>query len=291
VDFTLKHALENGWEEFTVHQKKKDKATGEVIEEEIAMPASELHDGAHVYEGSVTAANPKGKQLIHKDAMSLSKQRKAEGHPSWDEFEASYEAPEIPDSETTSTTSSAKKVIKMTAAEKEAIAAAKKAEKEAEKAVKKAEKEAEKAAKKAEKEAEKAAKKAEKEAEKAAKKAEKEAAKKPSAKGPVPAAAVKSAIAAVKAAAVAPKPAAASAPIPVPVKAKKAVAAVAPAVEEWSCPADGMCHPWSFKGIKYARNSDNEVWLQKANGELDWQGVFLPAENRIDDSVPEPEYE
>jgi hypothetical protein len=33
VDFTLKHALQNGWKEFTVHQKRKDKATGEVIEE------------------------------------------------------------------------------------------------------------------------------------------------------------------------------------------------------------------------------------------------------------------
>jgi GxxExxY protein len=59
-------------------------------------------------------------------------------------------------------------LVKKTAAEKEAEAAAKKAEKEAEKAAKKAEKEAEKEAKKAEKEAEKAEAKAKKEAEKAA---------------------------------------------------------------------------------------------------------------------------
>jgi hypothetical protein len=71
VEFTLAHALENGWEEFTVHQSKKDKVTGDVIEEEIAMPGSILHDGAHVYDGSVTDKTPAGKQLIQKDAMSL----------------------------------------------------------------------------------------------------------------------------------------------------------------------------------------------------------------------------
>jgi hypothetical protein len=74
VDFTLKHALEHGWEAFTVYQTKKDKATGEKVEEEIEMPASELLNGANVYKGSVDEKHPNGKQLIHKDAMSLSKQ-------------------------------------------------------------------------------------------------------------------------------------------------------------------------------------------------------------------------
>jgi hypothetical protein len=297
VDFTLQHALENGWESFTVFQTKKDKETGEKIEEEIEMPGSILHDGAYVYEDSVTEKCPTGKQLIHKDAMSLSKQRwapkdkKGTHEELYNEFLASYVEEEVPEADDASETSSTKKVVvKMTAAEKAAAAEAKKAEKEAEKAAKKAEKEAEKAAKKAEKEAEKEAKKAEKEAEKAAKKAEKEAAKKPAAKTPVPAAAVKAAVKApVKAATPAPVKAAAAAPVKAPVK-KAAVAA--PKKEEWSCPADGMVHPWPYKGKTYLRNSDNEVWLRGADGGCgEWQGVYLPAEERIDDSVPEPVFD
>ena len=184
VEFTLKDALANGWESFVIHQTHKDKETGEKIAEEIEMPASMLHDGAHVYEGSVTDANPTGRQLIHKDAMSLSKHRKTTDHPSYAVFEAGYVPPpptaaaaaagESSESDAASTSS---KVIKMTAAEVEAKKAAKAAEKEAEKAAKAAEKEAlkkEKAlakmSKEAEKAAEKAAKAAEKEAEKEAEK-------------------------------------------------------------------------------------------------------------------------
>jgi hypothetical protein len=296
VDFTLQHALENGWEPFIVYQTKKDKVTGEKVEEEIEMPGSVLHDGAHVYDGSVTEKCPAGRQLIHKDAMSLSKQRwapkeKKGTHPElYEEFEGTYveEAVEVPDA---ASEASSKKVVKMTAAEKAAAAEAKKAAKEEEKAAKKAEKEAEKAAKKAEKEAEKAAKKAEKEAEKAAKKAEKEAAKKPATKAPVPAAAVKKATGGGAAAAAAkPTPVKATA---TPVKAAAAKKpAAAPAKEEWTCPSDGMVHAWPYKGKQYLRNSDNEVWLKGADGGCgEWQGIYLPAEDRIDDSVPEPEFD
>ena len=293
VDFTLKHALMNGWESFTVYQTKKDKETGEKIEEEIEMPASILHNGAYVYEGSVTEKCPDGKQIIHKDAMSLSKQRwapkeKKGTHPElYEEFEGSYKEEEVPVADDASETSSTKKVvIRKTAAEKAAETEAKKAAKEAEKAAKKAEKEAEKAAKKAEKEAEKAAKKAEKEAEKAAKKA----AKKPTAKSPVPAAAVK---APVKAAAAAATPVKAAAAAAAPVKAPvKKAAPAAPKKEEWTCPADGLVHPWPYKGKTYLRNSDNEVWLRDASGGCgEWQGIYLPAEDRIDDSVEEPDFE
>jgi hypothetical protein len=293
VDFTLKHALENGWEPFTVYQTKKDKETGEKIEEEIEMPGSELHDGAWVYEGSVTEKCPTGKQIIHKDAMSLSKQRwapkekKGTHRELYDEFELSYveEAAEVDDS-ASETSSTKKTVVRKTAAEKAAEAEAKKAAKEAEKAEKKAAKEAEKEAKKAEKEAEKEAKKAAKEAEKEAKKAEKEAAKKPASKTPVPAAAVKKTATAAPVKAVAPVKAAATAgPV------KKAVVA-APKKEEWSCPADGMLHPWTYKGKQYLRNSENEVWLRGNDGGCgDWQGIYLPGEERIDDSVPEPIFE
>ncbi len=294
VDFTLQHALENGWEPFVVYQTKKDKKTGEEIVEEIEMAGSELHDGAWVYEGSVTEKCPTGKQIIQKDAMSLSKQRWApktkEGtHPDlYAEFEAQYVEEADEADETESTTSSKKTVVRLTAAEKAAAAEAKKAEKEAEKAAKKAEKEAEKAAKKAAKEAEKAAAKAEKEREKAAKKAEKEAAKKPTAKSPIPAAAVKKPVAAAK-----PVPAKAVAkPAPTPVKAPVKKAA-APAPEPaWSCPEDGCAYPWPYKGKQYLRTSDNLVWERSADGGYgDWAGVYLPAEDRIDDSVPEPEEE
>ena len=297
VDFTLKHALQNGWESFVVHQSKKDKLTGEVTEEEIEMPGSILHDGAYVYEGSVTEKQPTGKQLIHKDAMSLSKQRwapkdKTGTHPElYEEFEAQYAAaePDIPDtaSESTASTAAKKVVIKMTAAEKAAAAEAKKAEKEEEKAAKKAAKEEEKAAKKAEKEAEKAAAKEAKEAEKAAKKAEKEAAKKPAAKAPIPAAAVKKIVGATTPVKAAPVPVKAA--VAAPVLIKKPIT-VKP-VEEWICP-EGEARPWMFKGKNYLRSSDNEVWLRGADGGCgEWQGVYSPAEDRIDDSVPEPTYD
>lgn len=301
VDFTLAHALENGWESFTVHQTKKDKATGEKIEEEIEMSASVLHNGAHVYADSITDKTPDGKQLIHKDAMSLSKQRWAPKeqtgtHPElYAEFEAQYEEEEVDVPETASVASS-KVVVKMTAAEKAASAEAKKLAKEEEKALKKAEKEAEKAAKKLEKEQEKAQKKAEKEAEKAAAKAAKDAAKKPVGKVVIPAAAVKKVVAApaapVKAASTkaATPTAVVEAPKPIKVATKKVVAA--PKKEEWSCPADGMVHPWAYKGKQYLRNSDNEVWLKGADGGCgEWQGIYLPAEDRIDDSVEEPVFE
>jgi len=178
VEFTLKHALENGWESFVVVQKTKDKETKEVTEEEIEMPASILHNGTHVYEDSVTEKTPNGKQMIQKEAMSLSRQRKESGHATYAEFEAQYVAEQDSDddkSALTTSTKSSKVTVRKTAAEKEAEKEAKKAEKEAAAAAKKAEKEAEKAAKEAEKEAEKVRKALEKEAEKLAKEAEKAA--------------------------------------------------------------------------------------------------------------------
>lgn len=294
VDFTLHHALENGWESFTVFQTKKDKETGEKIDEEIEMSASVLHEGAHVYDGSVTEKTPAGKQLIHKDAMSLSKQRwapkdKKGTHPElYAEFEEAYVEEEVDVPEAASVASS-KVVVKMTSAEKTAAAEAKKEAKALETVAKKEAKALEAAAKKAEKAVEAAAKKEAKELEKAEKKAEKEAAKKPSAKAPVPAAAVKKAS---LAGAKVPAAASAAAASVVKVAVKKPVAAAAAKKEEWSCPSDGMVHPWPYKGKQYLRNSDNEVWLKGADGGCgEWQGVYLPAEDRIDDSVAEPVFE
>jgi hypothetical protein len=288
VEFTLKHALENGWESFTIHQTHKDKESGEKVEEEITMPASTLHDGAHIYEDSVTDKSPSGRQMIHKEAMSLSKQRKETGHPTYAEFEAEYVDDSASDtsSETASVTSSKKStVVKMTAAEKAVLQEAKKAEKEAEKEAKKAEKEAEKEAKKAEKEAEKEAKRLEKEAEKEAKKQEKaEKTLKTTTKSMVPAAALKKATTTTKptttksveveAVAVAPKAA-----------TKKPVA-----VKE-DIPNDGMVHPWTYKGKKYFRNFDGETWTVGTDGGCGaWVGVYDIKTDNLDTTVPEPEF-
>jgi len=105
VEFTLKHAQENGWEPYIVTQTKKDKTTGEKKETIVEMPGSIEHNGGYVFEGSVTEKKPEGTPLIHKDAMSLSKQRwkpatktsEASGtHPElYAEFEESYVADEV----------------------------------------------------------------------------------------------------------------------------------------------------------------------------------------------------
>lgn len=278
VEFTLKHALENGWESFTITQKKKD---GEV--EEIEMPASILHEGAYIYEDSVTEKTPTGKQIIHKEAMSLSKIRKESGHETYAEFEAQYidETPTSDDtsSETASTTSSKKSVVKKTAAEKQAEMDAKKAAKEAAMAEKKAEKEAEKERKKAEKEQamaeEKERKKAEKEAEKEAKKVEKESAK----KQVIPAkATVKTTTTPVKVV---------KTEEATPVKVTKS----APKKEE-TIPDDGMVHPWTFEGKKYLRNADGETWLAGVGGGIGkWVGLYNSETKKIDTSAPEPEFD
>jgi hypothetical protein len=278
VDYTLKDALSNGWEAFTISQTHKDKETGEKITEEIEMPASILHNGAHVFDGSITEKTPDGKQLIHKEAMSLSKQRKESGHSTYAEFEASY----VPDEDTSDeksdgdSVSTAKVVVKKTAAEKEA-------EKEAAKAAKEAEKEAAKAAK----EEEKAQKKAEKDAEKVAAKAAKEAEK--TSKSP------KATAKPVVKAATAPAPAAAAPKkteaVPVKKQSVKAVSAVGTTLRE-EIPNDGMVHPWTHKGKKYLRNFEGETWTVGADGGVgDWAGLYDSASKKFDTSAPEPVFD
>jgi hypothetical protein len=273
VKFTLKNALENGWESFTITQKKG----GEV--EEITMPASTLHEGAHIYEDSITEKTPNGKQIIHKEAMSLSKFRKESGHPTYAEFEALYteEASEEVSDDAESTTSSKKSkassVVKKTAAEKAAEMEAKKVEKEAEKEAKKAEKEQAKAE---EKERKKAEKEAEKEAAKAAKEAEKEAKKAVPAKTVTPAKAV-----VVKKAEEESKPV-----------VTKTVVTKSTLKKEDVIPDDGMVHPWTFEGKKYLRNADGETWSVGSGGGIGkWVGVYSAQTNKIDTSATEPEFD
>ena len=254
VRFTLKHAQERGWEEFIVRNRKSG--------EEILMPASEEVDGKHVYPG--------GKEMILTHAMSLSKQRWApkakEGthEELYNEFSAAFDARAAEEPEEEEEEEAKPVIVRKTAEEKAAEVAAKKAELEEANAVKKA-------ARESAAELKKQAKAAEKEAEKQAKLAQKAAAKAPA---KVPAAAVK-AVAPVAAAKAAMKPA-----------VKKPVAAV------WSCPADGAVHPWAYKGAKYLRNSDHQVWREDADGGCgDWCGVYLIDDDRIDDSVEEPDFE
>jgi hypothetical protein len=148
VKYTLNHATKNGWEEFLIVQNKKDKLTGENTTEEFVMPyAIKNSQGVWVYEGSITEAAPSGRQIIQKEAMTLSKIRKNTSHYTYADFEATYDD-----------TSDNEPVISNKATAK--------ATKDAEKASAKAVKDAEKAAAKAAKEAEKAAAKAAKEAEK-----------------------------------------------------------------------------------------------------------------------------
>lgn len=286
VDFTLANALENGWEEFVVQQKKKNKETGETTVEEIVMPESmEVTDEEgnvfHVYTDSVDEKHPQGRQMIQKEAMSLSKQRKTSSHETWAEFEAQYEEEEGDEKSVASGSGSAVTVVRKSAAEKAAELAEKKAEKAAEKEAAKAEKAAEKERVKAEKAAAAAALKAEKAAEKAASKA----ATAPAKKGLVAAAAAKT----VLAAKAAPKAAAAAA-APKPVAKKPAAGGKK---DSWVCPTqDGAVYPWTWNGTEYMRNCHNQVWMKDEEGGIgDWQGVYLPAEGKIDDSAEEPSFD
>ena len=60
----------------------------------------------------------------------------------------------------------------------------------------------------------------------------------------------------------------------------------------WSCPADGMVHPWLYKGKQYLRNSDNEVWLKGEDGGCgEWQGMYQTECDIIDNSITEPVFD
>lgn len=291
---------QNGWEAFSVPTTMTDKegAKTVVVEE---LPASILHDGAYIFEGSVTEKTPQGVQVSHKHAMTLSKQWK-EGKTTAHLYEAFVEAfdPEESDVESVASVESVT-VVRTTMAEKmaakavkEAAAAAAKDAKEAEKAEAKRVKEAKEAAAaevKAQKALEAEAAKAEKLRAAAEAAAQAEALK----QAKVPKAAiVKAASASVpaKAAAETAKPvvkAKAATIVKAVVKAEtaKPVAAVA----AWSCEDDGNAHSWPHEGKLYARNFTNDVWECDAAGNvMKWAGAYLPAEDRIDETVAEPLY-
>jgi hypothetical protein len=76
---------------------------------------------------------------------------------------------------------------------------------------------------------------------------------------------------------------------PKPKKAKKEAAEVIPPFDFEN---DGFAHPWDFKGKKFLRDFENNMWFRTEEGEsAGWAGKFDPATNTIDASADEPEYE
>ena len=287
VAYVLKHALENGWDAYPMNDTKKDKMTGKKVTEVIEQPGSHMVDGAYVFDEEVTDKHPNGRQPTTKDAMSLSKYYWSQSEKTgvkqelYDEFLAQYV--EEPEEEAEEKAEKAP-VVRKTAAEKAEEKLRKAEEKVAEKERKAQEKVEEKKRKEEEKAAEKQRKAEEKEAAKVTKpvKAAVKAA-------PVKAAPVKAATpvkaAPVKAAVKEVTPVKAAAPVKAPAAPLKKKA-----VEEvWKCEDDGCVSPWERAGKKYLRNFDNQVWVNKDGAVGDWCGVYIPSEDRIDDSVPEPE--
>ena len=258
VDYTLKHANENGWTSYKVKGQ-----------EEMAE-ASELREGVHVFPST-------GKPLNRKQAMSLSKhywsakEEKGENQALYEAFDAQHvPSPrkvvvEESDDEEASSCSSA-----------EAMAPKPKKEKAAPKP-KKTE-----AEKEAEKEAKLAAKEAKKEADKLAKKTA-TAAKKAPAASPKAEAAPVAASPAVAASSVeevgleAPKK-----------KSKKPATEVV--VDTWvPKTTDGKVYPRTIGGVAYFSNHLHQLWAKDADGGVgDWAGEFLLSENRIDATVADP---
>jgi hypothetical protein len=227
----------------------ENKKAGEIIE----MAASVQNEaGAYLF--------PEGKKMTLTLAMSLSKQywaakEKTGSHKElYDQFEADYVTSLASAVEEPAEVVAKPKMVRKTAVEKAA------------------EKEAAAKKKAAEKEAAAKEKAAEKEAKKAAAPAKAVTAPAKAVAAPAKAVAAPAKAVAAPAAGVKPSP-------------KK----VAPKVEEWTCPADGNVYPWPYKGKNFLRNSDHQVWEADAEGGCgDWAGVFLPAEDRIDESAADP---
>jgi hypothetical protein len=264
VNFVLQYALQNGWEAFSITQLKRNKDTKKVESEEIIdMPESECVDGVYYYKGSVDPTTGKGKTMITKHAMTLSKVYKTDKPELYEQFSTTYDE-EAGNESAAASESESQSEVEPQAEAKPVVVRKTASQKSREAEEKKAAKEAEKAAAKATKEAEKAAAKAAKEAEKEAAKAVK-AEVKPKAAAPAPA----------------PAPAAAK---PV-TAAKKPVTkkAAAAKVDNWVAPDEDGFHDWTWDAKLYFRNSKNHVFTQTADGQCgDWMGLWIPAELRFE---------
>ena len=77
---------------------------------------------------------------------------------------------------------------------------------------------------------------------------------------------------------------------------KKSVPTIATLPKEekmvWNIPDDELVHTWTFQGQRYAVNAQFCAWKEGSDGEVgEWVGMVNLEENRIDDSIPEPEYD
>ena len=309
VDFTLKHAQENGWESFTIFQTKNNKETGKKEVEEIKMEESVFHDGTYIYQNSVNEKNPTGKKMIQKDAMSLSKQRwtakdSTGTHKSlYEEFLSTYEDEDesavgssdaldaldnASDSATASTASTASTAA-VTPTKKNknnendsVMSVPKTPEKSIVKEVPSAPVKVVKV--KAKETVKETVKKEVKETVKETVKEEvKEEVKEVKEVKKVKEVKVKEVkVKEVKVKEVKEK-----------AKGKEKEKEKDPETDtNWVSPEDGNVTSWKFKGKLYLRNSYNHMWEDNNDGELGkWSGVYIPTENRIDETAEEPLYE
>jgi hypothetical protein len=76
-------------------------------------------------------------------------------------------------------------------------------------------------------------------------------------------------------------------------EAAAAVEEEQPAEEEQAAEeeASNEAVEWEFEGQTYFKTGDNLCWLQTEDGGRIWAGVYLAGENRIDDSVEEPQFD
>jgi hypothetical protein len=267
VTFVLQHSLQNGWEAFSIKQTKTDKPTKQKVEEIIDMPASECVEGVHYYAGTVDPETGKGKPMITKHAMSLSKiywsnkDQTGTRKDLYDAFEAQFSEADI-----YSAPSEIEEVPKPIVVRKTASQKAREAEEA-------------KAAKTAAKEAAKAAK-AEAKAAKDAEKAE--------VKAVAPKKTTKPASAPAPDAAPAPAPAASAA-----APAKKSVVkkpTAAKKADTFTCEDDGEFHEWTWDGQKYWRDFQGRCFRYKESGITadDWVGIWIRDELRFDTTAPYP---
>ncbi len=65
AEYVYRHARENGWDSFTIHNHYDGQITT------IIMPSSEFHDGIPIYKGSYSKQLNHGIRISMRDALSL----------------------------------------------------------------------------------------------------------------------------------------------------------------------------------------------------------------------------
>ena len=248
------------WVNFTLdHANTYGWESFEVKGQTEPMAASVLLDGKYVFQAT-------GKPMNNKQAMSLSKVRwdRKEGKGTredlYKEFEASPEWLAEAAAPKAATEVSASAACSASEGENDLAPPVVKKSALDKNREKKAEKEAAALKKAQEKEAEKLRKEAEKLAAKEAAAAAKAAAKQPAA--------------------------------PKTKKTAEKVEEKEEVVPPFEFEDDGFAHPWDFKGKKFLRDFEGNMWFRKEDGEsAGWAGKYDPLTKSIDASAEEPEYE